>query len=168
MNSSLPQQLVDRLRKQNAMICTVESCTGGKVASLITEIAGASDVFWGSWVAYDNLAKRDMLEISEQLISKHGAVSEEVVKALASNALQIMKRSVPKPHQYFSISLSGIAGPTGGTPEKPVGLCFIGFDSHGKSPTSKKIMAPKGLSRLQNIEFFSSQAIQMLLEQFMN
>lgn len=165
MNPSLPQKLVEKLKERNTKICTIESCTGGKVASLITEIPGASDVFWGSWIVYDNDAKKEMLGVSENLISKHGAVSEEVVKALATNGLQIMSRSFSKSHRFLSISLSGIAGPTGEIPNKPIGLCFIGLDTGENSPISKKIMAPKGLDRVQNIEFFASQALELLLEQ---
>jgi PncC family amidohydrolase len=161
------KELIDRLRKQNAKICTVESCTGGKLASLITEVAGASDVFWGSWVVYDNLAKKDMLEVSESLISKHGAVSEEVVKELSANALNQMKRSLNQSSKLYSISLSGIAGPTGATADKPVGLCFIGLQMDERF-IFKKIIAPQGQDRVQNIQYFASQAIELLLAQFPN
>ena len=101
--------LLAEARAKGLKIATAESCTGGLIAGLLTEIAGSSDVFERGFVTYSNDAKHDMLGVRKALIDKHGAVSEEVARAMAQGALK---------H-------SGIAGPGGGTEAKPVGLVHI-------------------------------------------
>lgn len=99
-------------------IATAESCTGGEVAARLTDIPGSSDVFLGGVVAYDNSVKRAMLDVPESLLAQHGAVSEPVAAAMVRGALKRL-------NAQCGIAVTGIAGPGGGTPEKPVGLVFI-------------------------------------------
>lgn len=100
------------------MIALAESCTGGMVAAAITAIPGASEVFDRGFVTYSNQAKQDMLGVPASLLAKHGAVSPEVAIAMAQGAIRNSNANA-------AIALTGIAGPGGGTPEKPVGLVFV-------------------------------------------
>lgn len=113
-------------REQNLKLVTAESCTGGLIAGLLTEIAGSSDVVERGFVVYSNEAKRDMLDVPGDLIADSGAVSEPVARAMAEGALKNSRAHV-------SISVTGIAGPGGGTPMKPVGLVHFGAARHGRS-----------------------------------
>lgn len=113
------------------MLVTAESCTGGLIAASCTEIPGSSQWFDRGYVTYTNQAKHDMLGVPLELIEKHGAVSKEVVEAMALGAFQ---KSGGK--NRIAISVSGIAGPDGGTPEKPVGTVWIGY-ADDKSVESK-------------------------------
>ncbi len=106
------------LQTQNMTLSTAESCTGGYIAHLITSIAGSSAYFQGSVVSYANQAKMELLGVAEELICDHGAVSKQVVEAMASGAQQRF-------HTDFALATSGIAGPDGGTEEKPVGTTWI-------------------------------------------
>lgn len=114
----LARQTLDLARSKGAMIATAESCTGGMVAMLLTEIAGSSDVFERGFVTYSNRAKQEALGVPFDLIDRHGAVSEEVARAMAEGALIRSAAQV-------SIGITGVAGPGGGTPQKPVGLVHI-------------------------------------------
>ncbi len=108
------------LRKAGLTIATAESCTGGLIAKCLTDIAGSSDYFDRGWVTYSNAAKRAELGVPEALLARHGAVSEEVALAMARGAL---RRSPAR----VSVAVTGIAGPAGGTPDKPVGLVWIAW-----------------------------------------
>ena len=112
------EKLLSLYRKKKLKIVTAESCTGGLIASLLTEIPGSSDVFDRGFVTYSNGAKTDMLGVGDSLIKKHGAVSKEVAEAMARGALKNSKADV-------AIAITGIAGPSGGTKQKPVGLVYI-------------------------------------------
>jgi nicotinamide-nucleotide amidase len=116
--SSLPEVLGKELRARGWSIATAESCTGGLVGSMITAVAGASDYYRGGVVAYSNEAKSALLDVSPALIDMHGAVSEEVASAMAIGAQAALGANV-------AFAITGIAGPSGGTDEKPVGLIFI-------------------------------------------
>ena len=106
------------LQKNNMMLATAESCTGGWVAKLMTDIAGSSASFERGFVTYTNAAKHDMLGVSIQTLEQYGAVSEAVVKEMAQGAIQHSLADI-------SLAISGIAGPSGGTTDKPVGtVCF--------------------------------------------
>lgn len=107
-------------RQQRLKIAVAESCTGGLIAALLTEIAGSSEVFDRGFVTYSNQAKHEMLGVPEKLIATCGAVSSEVAAAMASGVLQHSAADL-------ALSVTGIAGPGGGTAEKPVGLVYIGF-----------------------------------------
>ena len=110
----------ERLKAMGCTISTAESCTGGKLASLLNKHAGSSAFYWGSVISYDNSVKEHLLGVPEEMIKKHGVVSEEVVKQMA-NAVRASLNT------DFSIATSGIAGPTGGSPEKPVGTVWIAW-----------------------------------------
>lgn len=105
-------------RARGFTLTTAESCTGGLVAAAITDIPGSSDVFDRGFVTYSNEAKMALLGVSKDLLAKHGAVSAESAKAMALGALNAAGTSI-------AVSITGIAGPGGGSPEKPVGLVFM-------------------------------------------
>jgi len=107
--------LLDAARAKGDLIATAESCTGGLVAATLTAVPGSSDVFDRGFVTYSNTAKSEMLGVPYWLIEKHGAVSEDVARAMAGGALSNSAASL-------AVAITGIAGPDGGTPEKPVGL----------------------------------------------
>jgi nicotinamide-nucleotide amidase len=115
--SSAEKLLTDACRK-NLKIATAESCTGGLIAGLLTEIAGSSDVFERGFVTYSNTAKEEALGVPQDLIAAHGAVSAEVARAMAQGALKHSRADL-------AVAVTGIAGPGGGTPDKPVGLVHI-------------------------------------------
>jgi nicotinamide-nucleotide amidase len=119
---SLPSVLVDELNKRNQTLCTAESCTGGLIASQITSIAGASKVFPGGIVSYSNAMKSSQLGVSEALLQQHGAVSKDVALAMAQGALRVG-------HADVALAVTGIAGPDGGSEDKPVGTVWIAWGS---------------------------------------
>ncbi len=113
--TTLAAEVLDRARGLGLSIATAESCTGGLVAAALTSIAGSSDVFERGFVTYSNEAKEEMLGIDPALIAGHGAVSAEVAIAMAACALR-------QSRAQLSVAVTGVAGPSGGTAEKPVGL----------------------------------------------
>lgn len=114
LSASLGQQLLAR----GEWLATAESCTGGWVAEAVTAIAGSSGWFDRGFVTYSNAAKQDMLGVTENVLMRHGAVSEAVARAMAQGALQHSRAD-------WAVAITGIAGPGGGSPEKPVGtVCF--------------------------------------------
>ena len=113
-------------REAKLKIVTAESCTGGLIAALLTDIAGSSDVVERGFVVYSNKAKRDMLDVPGDLIADFGAVSEPVARAMAEGALKNSRG-------HIAVSVTGIAGPGGGTPMKPVGLVHFGAARSGRS-----------------------------------
>jgi nicotinamide-nucleotide amidase len=117
-------RLNEALRVKSLKVTTAESCTGGLVAAAITSIAGSSDVFEYGFIAYADKAKTGMIGVDAALIKRHGAVSLEVAQAMAEAALAKAAADV-------ALSITGIAGPGGGTLTKPVGLVFIGCASRG-------------------------------------
>ena len=116
-NSNL-HDLIEICRKKNLNICTAESCTGGMIATALTSLPGSSEYFQGGVVVYSNTSKSGVLNIPSQLIKKKGAVSTEVATAMARRVIELIPADI-------SISVTGIAGPTGGSREKPVGTIFI-------------------------------------------
>jgi nicotinamide-nucleotide amidase len=115
----LEAQIGDILLARGLTICTAESCTGGLIAHRLTNIAGSSAYVLGGIVAYSNPVKQNLLKVREQTLIDHGAVSEETAREMASGARNLLKTDV-------AISVTGIAGPGGGTETKPVGLTYIG------------------------------------------
>lgn len=115
---TLAARVLQRAREAGLTIATAESCTGGLVASALTDIAGSSDVFDRGYVTYSNTAKQAMLGVPAQLIADHGAVSAEVAGAMALGALKHSGAGV-------AVAITGVAGPGGGTPAKPVGLVHL-------------------------------------------
>lgn len=116
--------LLDAARAKGLRVATAESCTGGLVAGSLTEIPGSSDVFERGFVTYSNEAKRGMLGVPWPLIERHGAVSAEVARAMALGALD---RSLAD----FAVAVTGVAGPSGGSAEKPVGLVHFACARRG-------------------------------------
>jgi len=121
-DTSLAQVAGESLLRQGKTLATAESCTGGLVAEWVTDIPGASRYFLQGWVTYSNQAKIEQLQVPKNVIETRGAVSAEVAAAMASGARQ-------RADADYAISITGIAGPTGQTDSKPVGLVFIGMDS---------------------------------------
>lgn len=112
------KSLLEILERKKWKIATAESCTGGLIAALLTEIPGSSNVFECGFVTYSNEAKQSLLGVSATLLEKHGAVSSEVARAMAKGALKNSEAQV-------AVAVTGIAGPGGGTAAKPVGLVYI-------------------------------------------
>lgn len=131
--SDLVDQLFEKLKTSHKMLVTAESCTGGMIATVITDKAGSSAVFERGFVTYSNEAKRECLGVSEKTLKNHGAVSAETAIEMAAGALQNSNASV-------SVSVTGIAGPDGGTPEKPLGLVYIGYALKGGVAQTTKHM----------------------------
>ena len=117
-DQSLPQVVCNLLKKSHKTIVTAESCTGGLLSQMLTEIPGASEYMLGGWVTYSNEAKMGFLGVPEKLIADFGAVSEPVVRSMATQAAQ-------KSGADIAVAITGIAGPDGGTDKKPVGLVYI-------------------------------------------
>ena len=130
--TDLAAVVLDALRARGARLALAESCTGGLIAGRITAVPGSSDVFVGAVVAYDDQVKRDLLGVPEQAIAAHGAVSEEVVRAMAAGAQQRFATEA-------AIAVTGIAGPTGGTPDKPVGTVWLAARSDSEGRAVKRI-----------------------------
>jgi nicotinamide-nucleotide amidase len=128
--------IVRLLREADSTLSTAESCTGGLLANRITNVPGSSAVFMEGYVTYTNGSKRELLGVSEELIVKHGAVSEEVVRAMAEGALA---RSGTR----FALATTGIAGPDGGTPQKPVGTVWLALAEQGKETDAWRESIPK-------------------------
>ncbi|MGE0023953.1 MAG: CinA family protein [Hyphomicrobium sp.] len=124
-------RLIAALRTRGWMLATAESCTGGLIAALVTEIAGASDVFERGFVTYSNAAKIGCLGVDYDLLRRHGAVSREVALAMAAGARRASAADI-------AVAVTGVAGPGGGTPEKPVGLVHIGLAALGKPAASRE------------------------------
>jgi nicotinamide-nucleotide amidase len=118
-------------RTKGLKIATAESCTGGLIAGLLTEIAGSSDVYERGFVTYSNEAKAEMLGVPAQLIATRGAVSPEVAIAMAEGALT-------HSHADIAVAVTGIAGPGGGSEAKPVGLVFVAIASKKAAPKSRE------------------------------
>lgn len=140
------------LQSKGATVATAESCTGGLIAHLFTSIAGSSNYFMGSVVAYDNAVKQNVLGVSADDLLNHGAVSEEVVKQMALGVKQLLNTD-------YAIATSGIAGPGGGTPTKPVGTVWIGI------ATPQGVTAhlyQMGTDREANIKRSANQALTLL------
>lgn len=150
--------VVELLKSKRLTLAIAESCTGGFVSHRITNIPGASEVFWGGAVSYANDAKMRILGVSEESLKLYGAVSEQVAKEMAEGLRELAKTD-------FAISLTGIAGPTGGSPQKPVGTVFIGLS--GKNGTIvKKNFNPYDRETFKRVT--SQQALDMLRRELIN
>jgi len=124
-------ELLAACRAAGKKVVTAESCTGGLVVATLTEIAGSSDVVERGFVTYSNAAKHDMVGVPVDLIAAHGAVSEEVARAMAEGALAHSRADI-------AVSVTGVAGPEGGTAEKPVGLVCFGLARRGDAAMSER------------------------------
>ena len=134
--------LIKLLTKKKLKISFVESCTGGLLASTITSISGASKVFNLGLVTYSNQAKIRILKVNKNIIRKYGAVSHECCSAMVKNLSRISKANI-------NVSITGIAGPKGGTKQKPVGLVYIGVKKDNKILINKYLFKNKKRSSIQ-------------------
>lgn len=139
--------LLEIYRRKGLRVATAESCTGGLVAACITEIAGSSDVLDRGFVTYSNEAKMDMLGVPAAMLEAHGAVSAEVARAMAEGALAHSRADV-------AVAITGIAGPGGGSEQKPVGLVFMGVAKKGGATMIERHVFPGDRSgvRLASLE----------------
>ena len=128
----LSQKVVKLLNKKSLKISFAESCTGGLLSSSITSISGSSKVFTLGFVTYSNQAKIKILKVPKKIIMKHGAVSYQTCLAMVKNLNKISKTNI-------SVSITGVAGPKGGTKEKPIGLVYIGIKKGNKTLVKKNL-----------------------------
>ena len=138
------KNLVKKLLKKKLKISVAESCTGGMLASSITSISGASKVFSLGLVTYSNQAKINVLKVNKKIIKKYGAVSTECCEAMVKNLAKISKAQI-------NISITGIAGPNGGTKLKPVGLVYIGVKKGNRLLISKNFFKKKSRNLIQKV-----------------
>ena len=136
------KSLIKILAKKKLKISVVESCTGGLLASKITSTSGASKVFNLGFVTYSNQAKIKILKVNKNIIQKYGAVSHECCSAMVNNLSKISKANI-------NVSITGIAGPKGGTKSKPVGLVYIGIKKGNKISGNKCLFKSKKRSSIQ-------------------
>jgi nicotinamide-nucleotide amidase len=132
---SLAEDVLDACRRRRWKLATAESCTGGMVAAALTDIAGSSDVVERGFVTYSNEAKMELLGVPGALLVAHGAVSEEVARAMAQGALA-------RAPVELAVSITGIAGPGGATPTKPVGLVWFGVAVRGGTAQTERYVFP--------------------------
>ena len=136
------KKIINLLRKKKLKIAFAESCTGGMLSSTITSISGASKVFKLGLITYSNQSKNTILKVPEKIIKKFGAVSTQCCLAMVNNLKKIIKSDV-------AVSITGIAGPKGGTISKPVGLVFIGIKKANKVNIYKCFFKNKGRTYIQ-------------------
>ena len=149
---TMPQVISRLLKEKNKIVGTAESCTGGYIAHLLTREAGASDKYNGTVVCYSNAVKKSLLKVSPETIDKEGAVSEDTVLQMVKGAVEVLNTD-------YAIATSGIMGPDGGTPQKPVGTVWIAVGSKN-SVTAHKFQFR--FDRMRNIELTANNALNML------
>ena len=138
----LAKKIVKILIKKKLKISFAESCTGGLLSSAITSVNGASKVFTLGLLAYSNQSKTQILKVSKNIIRKYGSVSEQVCLAMVKNLSKISKTNM-------SVSITGIAGPSGGTKIKPVGLVYVGIKKNDRAEVKKYLFKNNGRSYIQ-------------------
>jgi nicotinamide-nucleotide amidase len=154
-DETLEESLARLFFETHQTIATAESCTGGLIAHRLTNVSGSSSYFIQGVTTYSNESKVNLLGVSEQLLVEHGAVSEEVAKAMAENVRKIAGT-------HLGLSVTGIAGPTGATPTKPVGLAYIGFSTEEETICVKLPMLPYEIDRLTFKERVSQLALDIV------
>ncbi len=140
----ISENIVKKLIKKKIKISIAESCTGGLLSSTITSVSGSSKVFTLGLVAYSNQSKIKVLKVSKKIIRKYGTVSEQVCLTMAKNVAKIGKTNM-------SVSVTGIAGPSGGTRKKPVGLIYVGIKKGNKINIKKYLLKNKGRFYIQKV-----------------
>ena len=153
--SNLSLKIVKLLTKKKLTVSFAESCTGGLLASSITSISGSSKVFNMGLVTYSNNAKVKLLKVPKKTITKYGAVSYETCLSMVKNLSKISKANI-------SISITGVAGPNGGTKAKPVGLVYIGLKKGSKIIVKKNLFKSKKRISIQKAS--AKQALKMILK----
>ncbi len=154
MNDRAPYHIGPLLRRRGQTIATAESCTGGLIGSLLTDVSGSSDYYLGGVIAYANEVKQQLLGVDAATLAAVGAVSEQVALAMARGVRHLLGAD-------YGLSTTGIAGPTGGTPDKPVGLVYIALVGPDVERCERHIW---DRDRLGNKLLSARRAIQMLLE----
>jgi nicotinamide-nucleotide amidase len=155
---SLESAIGNLLKSRKKTVSAAESCTGGEISHLLTSIAGSSIYYKGSVIAYENSVKTQLLGVQEDIIDKQGAVSKETVKQMATGARKLFNTD-------YAVATSGIAGPDGGTEEKPVGTVWIAVASNSEVICEKHVF---GNDRKTNIKRFSLTALNLLRKQIIN
>lgn len=153
--SELVKLVSKKLAETNNILVTAESCTGGMIAAAITDLSGSSSIFDRGFVTYSNEAKIDSLGVKAETLKKYGAVSEQTAKEMAQGALNNSNATI-------AISVTGIAGPTGGSDGKPIGLVYIGICKNGGEPIALKnnFSGDRSSVRKQTVE----KAFTLILE----
>ncbi len=150
------EQLAELLRERQWMLAAAESCTGGLIAAACTDLAGSSDWFERGFVTYSNEAKTELLGVDAALIEAHGAVSEAVARAMAFGAVR---------HSYAqaSVAVTGIAGPTGGSPAKPVGTVWFAFMIDGRlTSETRRFDGDRAAVRRQSVEHALTRLVEKI------
>jgi nicotinamide-nucleotide amidase len=151
---NIVERLADLLRERQWMLAAAESCTGGMIAAACTDLSGSSEWFERGFVTYSNEAKVELLGVDPQSIAAHGAVSEVVARAMAFGAVR-------HSHARVSVAVTGVAGPTGGTPDKPVGTVWFAFMVDGRlSSEMLRFDGDRAAVRRQTVD----HALQRLVE----
>ena len=158
LNNEL-KNLTTKLKKNKIKVAVAESCTGGLISYNLTKIPGASKFFMVGIVSYSNISKLNLLKVRQKTLTKYGAVSAEICKEMCNNLLKISKTNI-------AISVTGIAGPDGGTKKKPIGLVYVGICSKNKFEI-KKFNFGKKLSRI-NIQNLTLKKTIKLIENHIN
>ena len=138
----LSQKIVKLLKRKRLKLSVVESCTGGMLSNTLTSVSGSSKIFTLGLVAYSNQSKNRVLKVPKQIIRKHGAVSMQCCLSMINNLSKISKSNI-------AVSITGIAGPSGGTKKKPVGLVYVGIKKGNKIKIHKCLFKNKGRSYIQ-------------------
>ena len=154
MIKNLANKIVKKLIKEKLKVSFAESCTGGMLSSIITSVSGSSKVFNLGFITYSNKAKIDILKVPNKIISKYGAVSSECCLSMVKNLSKISSANI-------SVSITGVAGPNGGTKLKPVGLVYIGIKKGNKISVQKNLF--KGKNRISIQKAATSKVLKALL-----
>lgn len=160
IDTTLEVKVGEWLCRRGYKLVTAESCTGGLIGHRLTNIPGSSDYYLGGLIAYANEAKERLLGVDHQAILQYGAVSQEVVIAMARGARQVLAGDFP-PDRLIGLAVSGIAGPGGAMPGKPVGLAWIGLSAPGIERAWRYVWQG---NRLYNKEQSAEQALRLILD----
>ena len=150
----LSQKVVKLLKKRKLKISFAESCTGGMLSSVITSVSGSSKIFTMGLVTYSNQSKNRLLKVPKQIIKKHGAVSIQCCFSMVNNLNKISKSNV-------AVSITGIAGPSGGSKQRPIGLVYIGIKRANKVKINRFLFKNKGRSNIQKAT--TKKALELIL-----
>ena len=157
---TLAAQVGERLRERGALLVTAESCTGGWVSQAVTAIAGSSEWFERGFVVYSNAAKEELLGVKRETLQRHGAVSDQTALELALGALQRSRGTV-------TVAITGVAGPSGGSAEKPVGfVCFAWATKQAARSESRTFAGDREAVRRQSVEHALSGVLAALDDGF--
>ncbi|WP_417674664.1 CinA family protein [Roseibium sp.] len=151
----LAERVLSACQKKGLMVATAESCTGGLIAGILTEIAGSSAVFDRGFVTYSNEAKKDLLNVKSADLDAYGAVSEQIARQMASGALANSRAQI-------AVAVTGVAGPGGGSEDKPVGTVYFGIAVHGERAEHKHcLFSDEGREQIRALSI--KTALELLL-----